>query len=254
MMFAGRPVPYPLSRRPARRSGALRRCGLKSQDPETSKRERDGPHREGEEPKPMMHGREKSDLAIVAVKPANKAKEAHCGGICGGGRSGVGGAKGGAKGNTHRQSTRLASSSSIVGIATIPQCPRSPRNQPRNTRINIAASRRSVFARLRSRDTATLAEWMTCCNRCAIDVAGRAPVRFDRCGRSCRGKSRSKSTGALRRAHGIARRERFKKPREGLGQGRQCAGTTWPGALIQSPRRRGRAHYQARSGRAPWRS
>jgi hypothetical protein len=25
-----------------------------------------------------MHGREKSDLAIVAVKPANKAKEAHC--------------------------------------------------------------------------------------------------------------------------------------------------------------------------------
>jgi hypothetical protein len=61
-------------------------------------RERDGPHREGEEPKPMMHGREKSDLAIVAVKPANKAKEAHCGGICGGGRSGVGGAKGGGQG------------------------------------------------------------------------------------------------------------------------------------------------------------
>ena len=37
--------------------------------------ERDGPHREGEEPKPMMHGREKSDLVIVAMKPANKAKE-----------------------------------------------------------------------------------------------------------------------------------------------------------------------------------
>jgi hypothetical protein len=61
-------------------------------------RERDGPHREGEEPKPMMHEREKSDPAIVAVKPANKAKEAHCGGICGGGRSGVGGAKGGGQG------------------------------------------------------------------------------------------------------------------------------------------------------------
>jgi hypothetical protein len=28
-------------------------------------RERDGPHREGEEPKPMMHGHEKSDPAIV---------------------------------------------------------------------------------------------------------------------------------------------------------------------------------------------
>ena len=41
----------------------------------------------------MMHGHEKSDPAIVAVKPANKAKEAYCGSICGGGRSGVGGAK-----------------------------------------------------------------------------------------------------------------------------------------------------------------
>src|SRR5215204_6788083 len=37
-------------------------------------RERDGPHREGEEPKPMMHGHEKSDLVIVAMKPANKAE------------------------------------------------------------------------------------------------------------------------------------------------------------------------------------
>jgi hypothetical protein len=45
----------------------------------------------------MMHGHEKSDLVIAAMKPANKAKEAHCGGICGGGRSGVGGAKGGAR-------------------------------------------------------------------------------------------------------------------------------------------------------------
>jgi hypothetical protein len=36
--------------------------------------------------------------AMTAVKPANKAKEAHCGGICGGGRSGVGGAKGGGQG------------------------------------------------------------------------------------------------------------------------------------------------------------
>src|SRR5262249_36211025 len=57
-----------------------------------------GPHREGEEPKPMMHGHEKSDLVIVAMTPANKAKEAHCGGVCGGERSGVGGAKGGGQG------------------------------------------------------------------------------------------------------------------------------------------------------------
>ena len=46
----------------------------------------------------MMHGPEKSDLVIVAMKPANKAKEAHCGGVCGGERSGVGGAKGGGQG------------------------------------------------------------------------------------------------------------------------------------------------------------
>jgi hypothetical protein len=32
-----------------------------------------GPRREGEEPQPMMYDREKSDLAIVAVKPTNKA-------------------------------------------------------------------------------------------------------------------------------------------------------------------------------------
>ena len=57
-----------------------------------------GPHWEGEEPKPMMHGHEKSDLVIVAVKPTNKARKAPCGGVCRGGRSGVGGAKGGGQG------------------------------------------------------------------------------------------------------------------------------------------------------------
>ena len=50
----------------------------------------------------MMHGHEKSDLVIVAMKPANKAKEAHCGGVCGGERSGVGGAKGGGQGEYAR--------------------------------------------------------------------------------------------------------------------------------------------------------
>jgi RNA-directed DNA polymerase len=32
-----------------------------------------GPYREGEEPKPIMHGREKSDSVIVAGKSPNKA-------------------------------------------------------------------------------------------------------------------------------------------------------------------------------------
>jgi RNA-directed DNA polymerase len=33
-----------------------------------------GPHREGEEPQPMMYGRGKSDSAVVATKPTNKAE------------------------------------------------------------------------------------------------------------------------------------------------------------------------------------
>ena len=44
----------------------------------------------------MMHGHEKSDLVIVAMKPANKARQAHR--ICVGARGGVGGAKGGGQG------------------------------------------------------------------------------------------------------------------------------------------------------------
>ena len=31
-----------------------------------------GPHGEGDEPKPMMNGREKSDPVVVAVKPTNE--------------------------------------------------------------------------------------------------------------------------------------------------------------------------------------
>ena len=73
--------------------------------------------------------------------------------------------------------------------------------------------------------------------------------------------SRSKSGSALRRAHGIARRERFEASREGPGQGRQCAGTTWPdpvgvvlpdvperqcaGALVKFPRNMFRGSVQA---------
>ena len=43
----------------------------------------------GEEPKPMMHGHEKSDSAIVATKPPNKGRATGSGG---------GGAKGGGQG------------------------------------------------------------------------------------------------------------------------------------------------------------
>jgi hypothetical protein len=59
-------------------------------------RERDGPHREGEEPKPMMHGHEKSDLAIVAGKPANKAEQSAAESVE---------RRAGTKGNANQQST-----------------------------------------------------------------------------------------------------------------------------------------------------
>ena len=53
----------------------------------------------------MMHGHEKSDLVIVAMKPANKARKAHCGGICGADAAESVERRAGAKGNTHQQST-----------------------------------------------------------------------------------------------------------------------------------------------------
>jgi hypothetical protein len=97
-------------------------------------RERDGPHREGEEPKPMMHGREKSDLVIVAMKPANKARKAYCGGVCGGGRSGVGGAKGGGQGEyapaKHALGSEPGSRVKGAGASTAPCAVIHPRQEP----------------------------------------------------------------------------------------------------------------------------
>jgi hypothetical protein len=68
-------------------------------------RERDGPHREGEEPKPMMHGPEKSDLVIVAMKPANKAKEPTAEASARANAAEPVERRAGAEGNAHRQST-----------------------------------------------------------------------------------------------------------------------------------------------------
>ena len=68
-------------------------------------RERDGPHREGEEPKPMMHGHEKSDPVIVAMKPANKAKELAAEASAGANAAESVERRAGAKGNAHQQST-----------------------------------------------------------------------------------------------------------------------------------------------------
>jgi hypothetical protein len=71
---------------------------------------------------------------------------------------------------------RLAYSSSSVGIATIPQWPRSLRSQPRKTRISIAVSNRSVFAR---RARATPRRWpprtLEQCARCVTIVGQPEP-------------------------------------------------------------------------------
>src|SRR6266498_387904 len=55
-----------------------------------------GPHREGDEPKPMMHERGKSDEAIVAVKPTNNAERS---------AAELVERRAEAKGNVYRQST-----------------------------------------------------------------------------------------------------------------------------------------------------
>jgi len=62
----------PGSKATSRAKGSYRNLGYLASGRQEL-RERDGPHREGEEPKPMMYGHEKSDSVIVAVKPANKA-------------------------------------------------------------------------------------------------------------------------------------------------------------------------------------
>jgi group II intron reverse transcriptase/maturase len=64
-----------------------------------------GPHREGEEPKPMMHGREKSDSAIVAGKPTNKAVSTAAEPVE---------PRAGTKGNAHQQSTDRAQNRATV--------------------------------------------------------------------------------------------------------------------------------------------
>ena len=64
----------PGSKATSRAKASSRNLGYLASGPQEL-RERDGPHREGEEPKPMMYGHEKSDSVIVAVKPANKAEQ-----------------------------------------------------------------------------------------------------------------------------------------------------------------------------------
>ena len=67
-----------------------------------------GPHREGEEPKPMMNGPEKSDPGIVAMKPANKTEQSVAEPVE---------RRAGTKGNADQQSTRRTQSRVSVSQA-----------------------------------------------------------------------------------------------------------------------------------------
>src|ERR1039457_6215628 len=69
---------------------------------------RPGPHREGEEPKPMMHKRGKSDSAVRAVKPANKAERS---------AAELVEQRAGTKGKADQQSTRRAQERASVSQA-----------------------------------------------------------------------------------------------------------------------------------------
>jgi hypothetical protein len=82
----------------------------------------------------MMYGREKSDPVIVAMKLANKARKARCGGVCRGGRSGVGGAKGGGQGEyapaKHAPDAEPGKRVTGAGAYTARRAVRHPRQEP----------------------------------------------------------------------------------------------------------------------------
>jgi hypothetical protein len=66
-------VALPGSKATSRAKGSYRNLGDLISDPLALCL--NGPRREGEEPTPAMYGGEKSDRAIVAMKPANKAEQ-----------------------------------------------------------------------------------------------------------------------------------------------------------------------------------
>jgi hypothetical protein len=72
------------------------------------RRDTAGPHREDEESKPMMHEPEKSDSAIVARKPANKAERSAAEQVE---------RRAGTEGNAGQQSTRRAQNRGSVSQA-----------------------------------------------------------------------------------------------------------------------------------------
>ena len=94
----------PWSKTPSRRKGSRRNLGGPAFDRWAHCPQ--GPHREGEEPNPMMHERGTSDPVIVAVKPANKTERSVAELVE---------RRAGTKGNANRQSTsRTPSRTSVI--------------------------------------------------------------------------------------------------------------------------------------------
>jgi RNA-directed DNA polymerase len=100
-----------------------------------------GPHREGEEPKPMMHGRGKSEPVIVASKPANKAGRPAAESVE---------PRAGTKGNANQQSTGRAQNRGTVtqALGRIRQAARQSRKERFTTllhHVNVDLLRSSFF-------------------------------------------------------------------------------------------------------------
>jgi hypothetical protein len=96
----------PWSKTPSRSKGSRRNLGGPAFDRWAHCPQ--GPHREGEEPKPMMHERGTSDPVIVALKPANKAERSAAESVE---------RRAGAKGNADQQITsRTPSRTSVTQV------------------------------------------------------------------------------------------------------------------------------------------
>jgi RNA-directed DNA polymerase len=113
-----------------------------------------GPQREGEEPSPLMYGREKSDPAIVAVKPTNNARRL---------AAELVEPRAGAEGNASQQSTRRAQDRESVSQALerVRQVARQRRKERFTTlfhHLSIPMLRTAFFAL--KRDAAPGVDWL----------------------------------------------------------------------------------------------
>ena len=114
-----------------------------------------GPHREGEEPKPKTHGLEKSDLAVVAMKPANNAEPPAAEWVE---------PRTGTEGNADQPRTQRTQSRGSVsqGLERVRQAARQRKKQGKPQRFNFLGF---TFIRGRSRRAAFLLRRHTRCDR-----------------------------------------------------------------------------------------